>query len=444
MLTTGRARLLWVAGLATAVSLFIALVPGHRGWFDVGVYYGTVNDWVHAGGGIYDYLKPGTHYGFTYPPFAAVAMLPMSLLGWHTVVVAHTALTAVACAALLYWLVDPIARDHGWHRLFVSGLGACALAMLQPARDTVSFGQVNLLLVALVWADAQLLARGGGRRLGRWAGIGIGLAAAIKITPAVFIVFLLLAGRRRAAATAAATAATATAVSALVAPAPSLTFWTGALWHTSRVGDTAYISNQSLLGALARWSATPNRALWLIAVVAVLALWAWRVRRAVRAGDLAGGFALTGLVACLVSPITWVHHLVWAIPALAITVRVALAEAAARRRRLLWGTGTAYVILCSSVVWLWWYHHSGLGGLLGGSAYVWVTLALLVGMPLRPAKTAVTVPVPVAVGAGLPVVPTAAVSVLVTSAAEADERVLSPAVHSTANRESISVLAARP
>ncbi|MDI1465860.1 glycosyltransferase 87 family protein [Catellatospora sp. KI3] len=421
MLTTGRARLLCLAGLATAVALFIALVPGHRGWFDVSVYYGTVDDWVHAGGGIYDYLKPGTHYGFTYPPFAAVAMLPMSLLGWHTVVVVHTALTAAACAALVYWLVDPIAREHGWSRWFSFGLGACALAMLQPARDTVSFGQVNLLLVALVWADVQLLARGAGR-FGRWAGVGIGLAAAVKLTPAVFIVLLLLAGRRRAAATAAATAAAATAVAALVAPAPSLAFWTGALWQTSRVGDLAYISNQSLLGALARLRDTPpDRVVWLVAVVAVLVLWAWRVRRAARAGDLAGGFALTGLVACLVSPITWVHHLVWAVPALAVTVRVALSRPAARRRRLLWGAGTAYVILCSSVVWLWWYHHSGLGGLLGGSAYVWVTLALLVLMPVRPAPA----PVPVPVVAGR-------------------ERVLSPAVHAAAERESVSVLAARP
>ncbi|GHJ49219.1 hypothetical protein Cs7R123_65610 [Catellatospora sp. TT07R-123] len=435
MVTTGRARLLCVAGLATAVSLFIALVPGHRGWFDVGVYYGTVNDWVHAGGGIYDYLKPGTHYGFTYPPFAAVAMLPMSLLGWHTVVAVHTVLTAAACAALLYWLVDPIAREHGWNRPFVYGLGACALAMLQPVRDTVSFGQVNLLLVALVWADAQLLARGAGRRGGRWAGVGIGLAAAIKITPAVFIVFLLLAGRRRAAATAAATAAAATAVAALVAPGPSLAFWTGALWHTSRVGDLAYISNQSLLGALARLHpAAPSRIAWLVAVVAVLALWAVRARRAVRAGDLAGGFALTGLVACLVSPITWVHHLVWAVPALAVTAQVALAQAAARRRRLLWGTATAYAILCSSVVWLWWYHFDGLGGLLGGSAYVWVTLGLLAFMPLRAAAPAPAAPVP-AVREQAPV--------LVAGATAAEERVPSPAVHAAADRESISVLAAR-
>ncbi|WP_239167484.1 glycosyltransferase family 87 protein, partial [Catellatospora coxensis] len=202
MVKTPRARLLCVVALATAVGLFIALIPGHRGWFDVLVYYGTVNGWVHEGGRVYDYLVPGTHYGFTYPPFAAVVMLPMSMLGWHTAIAVNVALTAVACALVLYWLVDPIAREHGWPRLFTFGVAACLLAASQPARDTVSFGQVNLVLVALVLADAWLLASG----RSRWAGIGTGLAAAIKLTPAIFIVYLLLARRWRAAAVASATA----------------------------------------------------------------------------------------------------------------------------------------------------------------------------------------------------------------------------------------------
>ncbi|WP_186315690.1 glycosyltransferase 87 family protein [Catellatospora sichuanensis] len=381
MVKTSRARLLCVLLLATAVGLFIALIPGHRGWFDVLVYYGTVDDWVHEGGVIYDYLVPGTHYGFTYPPFAAVAMLPMSLLGWHTVIAVNVALTAVACAFLLYWLVDPIAREQRWPRLFAFGIAACLLAALQPARDTVSFGQVNLLLVALVLADARLLTSG----RSRWAGVGIGIAAAIKLTPAIFIGYLLLAGRRRAAVIATGTAAAATLLAALIAPGPSWRFWTETLGDTSRVGDLFYISNQSLRGVIARLDPdSPHPVFWLLTVVGVLALWAWRVRRAARAGDVWGGFALTGLAACLVSPVTWVHHLVWVVPALVLVIGAGLREPdPARRRRLLWSAGAAYVILCSSVVWLWWYDFSGPGGFLGGSAYVWITLGLLVLLPLR-------------------------------------------------------------
>ncbi|MEV4415259.1 glycosyltransferase 87 family protein [Catellatospora sp. NPDC049609] len=381
MVTSPRARLLTVLALAVAVGLFITLVPGHRGWFDLGVYHGTVGDWVHAGGDIYGYTRLDTHYGFTYPPFAAVVMLPMSLLGWHTTIVAHLALTALACAAVLYWLVDPIAREHAWPRLFTVGVATCLLALLQPVRDTVSFGQVNLLLLALVLLDARLLSTG----RHRWAGVGIGLAAAIKLTPAIFILYLLLAGRRRAAAIAVGTAAAATLLTALIAPGPSWTFWTEVLGDTSRIGDLAYVSNQSLRGVVARLDpAVPRTLPWLVMVAGTLALWAVRVRRAARAGDVWGGFALTGLAACLISPISWVHHLVWAVPALILLAGAGLREPDARRhRRLLWSAGAAWVILCSGVVWLWSRHHTGLDGFVGGSAYAWLTLALLAFLPLR-------------------------------------------------------------
>jgi alpha-1,2-mannosyltransferase len=92
--------------------------------------------------------------------------------------------------------------------------------------------------------------------------------------------------------------------------------------------------------------------------------------------DALTGFALTGVAACLVSPITWVHHLVWLLPALAL-----LAEAGLTDRRRLAAAATAYVLLCSSLVWLWWYDPSGLDGLVGANAYVWVSLALLAGLP---------------------------------------------------------------
>jgi alpha-1,2-mannosyltransferase len=311
--------------------------------------------------------------------------------------------------ALLYWLVDPVARERGWPRLFGFGIAACLFALLQPVRDTVSFGQVNLLLAALVLTDARLLATGSGARgehgPHRWAGVGIGLAAAIKLTPAVFIGYLLLTRRWRAAAVAIGTAVAATLLAVLVAPGPSAVFWTEILGDTTRVGDLDYISNQSLRGMLARLDpSVPRTGPWLVLIAGVLALWAARVRRAERAGDVWTGFALTGLVACLISPVTWVHHLVWAAPALILLVAAALREPDRSRRRLLgWAAGTAYVILCSAMVWLWWPDHAGLLGIVGGSAYVWVTLALLAVLPSRtptpgvhPAAALETITVPAA------------------------------------------------
>lgn len=407
---TDRGRLLLVLVLALAVTVFTATVPLLRDWFDLRVYYGTVNSWLHDGGRVYDYLVPGTPYGFTYPPFAAVVMSPMALLGLRTAIATALLLNLAALVFVVRVLAGPGWRRHGWYG---AGLAACALALFEPLRDTISFGQVNLLLLALVLADARLLASGPpssgppvsgsprpsrrprahgparrhgpahrlrrfeqlrwSRRSGwsRWAGTGIGLAAAVKLTPALFIGLLLIARRRRAAASAAAVAAGATAFAALVAPDASRFYWTRALWDTTRVGRLDYVSNQSLQGVLARLG-VESRAVWAALVVLVLCGWAWRSRRAWDAGDGQAAFALTGLAACLVSPVTWVHHLVWLLPSFAVLIR-------AGRPRV---AGALYAVLCTSVVWLWFDGASGVGGFLGANAYTWITLGLLVWLPV--------------------------------------------------------------
>ncbi|MEW2498736.1 glycosyltransferase family 87 protein [Streptomyces nodosus] len=363
---TERGRFVLVLGLALAVTVFTATVPLLRGWFDLRVYHGTVDAWVHHGGHVYDYRVPGTAYGFTYPPFAALSMLPMAFVGLHTAVVGALLLDLAAVAVVLWILLGPELRRHGW---FGWALAGCALALLEPVRDTVSFGQVNLLLLALVLADAWLLSTG----RTRWAGVGIGLAAAVKLTPVVFIGLLLLARRWRAAALATAVAGSATLLAAWAAPDASRFYWTHAVWDTSRVGRLDYVSNQSLQGVLARLAVPeePSRAAWALAVLLVLAVWVWRTRRALRAGDWRAAFALTGLVMCLISPITWVHHLVWLLPSFAVLVR-------ARRLRT---AGVLYAVLCSSVVWLWFDDASGIDGFLGSNVYVWITLGLLLGLP---------------------------------------------------------------
>ncbi|KOU69039.1 membrane protein [Streptomyces sp. MMG1533] len=361
---TDGGRLLLVLILAAAVTTFTATVPLLRDWFDLRVYHGAVDSWVHRGGRIYDYRVPGTTYGFTYPPFAAVAMLPMALLGLHAAIAVALLLNLAALAVVLGILAGPAWRRHGWYGC---ALGACALALFEPLRDTFSFGQVNVLLLALVLADARLLATG----RDRWAGVGIGLAAAVKLTPALFIGLLLLARRWRAAAVATAVTAAATVFAACVAPDASRFYWTEAMWDTTRVGRLDYVSNQSLQGILARLGTT-DRAVWAGAVLLVLGVWAIRARRAVAAGEWTTAFALTGLTACLVSPITWVHHLVWLLPSFAVLVR-------AGHPRL---AGALYAVLCTSVVWLWFDDASGVDGFLGGNTYTWITLGLLVWLPV--------------------------------------------------------------
>ncbi|WP_435213653.1 glycosyltransferase 87 family protein [Streptomyces sp. bgisy034] len=361
---TDRGRLALVLVLGAAVAVFTATVPLLRDWFDLRVYHGTVDSWLHHDGRIYDYRVPGTTYGFTYPPFAAVVMLPMALLDLHAAIAVALLLNLVALAFVLRVLAGRAWRRHGWYGV---ALALCGLALFEPLRDTISFGQVNILLLALVLLDCRLLATGRERR----AGVGIGLAAAIKLTPAAFIGVLLVARRWRAAGVATAVAAAATALAAWVAPGASRFYWTHAMWDTTRVGRLDYVSNQSLQGILARLDVT-GREVWAVVVLVVLGVWVARTRRAVVAGDWTAAFALTGLTACLVSPITWVHHLVWLLPSFAVLVR-------AGHRRV---AAALYGVLCTSVVWLWFDDASGVDGFLGSNTYAWITLGLLLRLPV--------------------------------------------------------------
>lgn len=374
------AQVVGVAALAVAVTWFLSVAAVRHGFFDLRVYYGALRFWVHDGGELYDFLKPNTQYGFTYPPFAALVMLPMAYLPWHVAIVVSVTATVLVSAAAIWWLLDPVARRAGWTRWFALAVALCLAAAYEPLRETVNFGQVNMLLLALVGADLLLLLPRGSR----WAGVGVGLASAIKLTPGIFVVYLLVTGRRRAALTATGSAAAVTLLAAALFPDASREFWTSALWNTGRVGELAFVSNQSLRGVVARLNPEqPSTLAWLALVLATLAVWAWRSRAAVAAGDEATGMALTGAVMCLVSPVTWVHHLVWLLPALLLLVDNGMAAPARSRRRrvTLVAAAVGYGLLCSRLVWSWEKDFTGVDGFLGGNAYVWISLALLLFLP---------------------------------------------------------------
>jgi alpha-1,2-mannosyltransferase len=358
-------RLAVAVELVLLTVLVIVLAPGRRGFFDLAVYQGATQYWL-SGGQLYDYVLPGSPYGFTYPPFAALVFSPLAAVGWHTAIAASLVVNVCVVARIGYRYLEP-----GWFSLCV---GACAVALLVPVRDTISFGQVNLLLLLLVCVDASRLSRS------RWTGVCIGLAAAIKLTPALFIGYLFVVRQYRAAGVAAGTAAGATVLAALVAPRESLVFWGHALWETARVGQVGHVANQSLRGVVARLD-VPSL-WWLLAVAVVVAVWTIRCRRAADAGDHETGFALTAIACCLISPITWVHHLVWLLPALFLLARAALAAVPPRRNRLLALLAAAFLPLCTGVVLLWHGAGPSLAAFIGANAYVWIAAALLAGLPV--------------------------------------------------------------
>ncbi|GGJ77202.1 membrane protein [Pilimelia anulata] len=368
-----------VAALAALVAVFLALTLWWHRWFDLTVYRGAMVYWLRDGGQLYDFLTPGTKYGFTYPPFAAYVMAPMAFLPWPLVIVVSVAASAAAAYALLRWLLLPLADRRGWPRWYVLALAGLLTVSLEPVRETFTFGQVNLLLLVVVAADVLLLVG----RDSRWAGVGIGLATAVKLTPGVFLIYLLVTRRWRAAGVATAAAGLATLLPGVLTPDTARGFWTDAIWDTDRIGTLTYASNQNLQGLVARLHPEhPSGVLWGVLVLAALGYWLWRVTRP--ECDAAAGLALTAVLGCLISPVTWVHHLVWLLPALVLCAGYALDLPPGRRRtRWLVGVGLIAALLSSRIVWAWERDFSGVDGFVGGNMYVWLSIALLVMVPSR-------------------------------------------------------------
>ncbi|GGS53255.1 glycosyltransferase 87 family protein [Actinokineospora fastidiosa] len=250
---------------------------------------------------------------FVYPPFAALLFTPLAMVSLDVLRVLWAVGNLVLVVMVVRWAA-PTARPG-----VVAAL-AGVICWLDPVRTTVYLGQVNWILLALVAWD---LLRNGGRR---WQGVGIGIAAAIKLTPLLFVVYLLLTRRFRAAGVAVATVAATVAAGFALLPADAAAFWLdGAFAEVGRINPVDAATNHSLRGALAR-TMDHETGLWLVGAAILAAVSLAVAVRARRRGDEVLGMAVTGLCATAVSPFSWTHHWVWFAPlVLAVVHRRAFA-----------------------------------------------------------------------------------------------------------------------
>jgi alpha-1,2-mannosyltransferase len=245
---------------------------------------------------------------FTYPPFAALVFLPLAYLPW-LVVRFGWQLLSIGC---LYWTVRcslqlVVGRVDRRHALLWTSLAL----WIEPVRTTLNYGQVNLVLAALL-LSAMVAGRDS------LAGLGVGLAAGMKLVPAICGVYFLVRRRFVAAAWSGAWFAVSVVLTFMIAPGPSGDYWFHLLGDASRIGPVGSAINQSLRGALARTAGydVGLGAPWLVAVVLTAALAAWAVRAALGSGDTMAAILAVQLFGLLASPISWSHHWVWVVPAL--------------------------------------------------------------------------------------------------------------------------------
>lgn len=354
--------------IAAIAAVAFALRP--RPPVDLAVYLRAGQRFV-ADGVLY-----GPHWGasldrplpYTYPPLWAGFMSSVVWLPWRLVAGAWAALNVL----LFVWII----RTSFGRFLERRNEGALAWLTLvgmatAPVAATLWFGQLGIVLTAAVMADTLPGAR---RRLP--AGVLVGAATAVKLTPGIFIVYWAITGRVKDALRALGTALALTLVVAVVRPATSGVFWTSTVLDTSRVGDVTSFVNQSLRGALLR-AGVPSTLLWIVLVGTITLVGLGRARRAHRSGDELAAITLVGLTGLAISPVSWIHHAVWIM--LAIGVTLGDGRSVERRRAAIAMTALFLLRLPD------WTADLSLGGpaaLLLGNAYLLAYVALIAWLPV--------------------------------------------------------------
>ena len=368
---------------------------------DLDVYRVGAQAWMH-GRALYGPLPPisdGLYEPFTYPPISAVVMSPLALIS-------NTAAGIIMTAVSLGLLISVLALFLRATKLAVGRRSwKLAMAMLplavliEPVRTTLAYGQINIVLMALVAFDCLLPSTYftvRGRKIGWPRGTLTGIAAALKLTPLVFLLYFAARRDWRGCLGLAGGFLTTTALGFIFCAHDSWEYWTTTVFQTNRIGPHVFSGNQSITGVLFRAHLTggaENKA-WLAACVVVGAVAIVALFKTAKQGKTVTVLALTACTQLLVSPVSWSHHWVWAAPVLVC----ALIKGWRMRHTRGWryfGIATAVTVVFLSEPQIWFPHTDNreLGWAwweqIVGSAYVWVALVTLLVIAFRPTRAAV-------------------------------------------------------
>ena len=337
-----RGRRLTLAYLVLSVTLaavHVATAPGVP--IDLEVYRRAGE--AVLGGGDQVYRGGDGALPFTYPPFSAalftaLALVPAGVAAFLVAALSYLGLSTIVGLSLRHLRID---RRFGVPVVLLA-------ALTEPVAETVRFGQVNLILAALVLVDLLVLMP----RRSRAAGLLLAVAICVKLTPAIFLLVPLVNREWRTLARTAVAGAVLTVVPALVMPASWLDFWTRAVWSPERVGGVEFLSNQSVKGAV--WRAAGPGGFPVVTALLVVAVVLVTLLAARRAGDrdALATVLLVALCGLFVSPISWIHHWVWTLPLMLWLVAPGRAGRS-RRQPVLVGLGVAWLVATTTrVMWL--------------------------------------------------------------------------------------------
>lgn len=342
--------------MAEVVALWFVHWIHTRGYMDTEVYRLGARAWLRGYRLYGETLTPdvpgSVTLPFIYPPFAALLFVPLAWMPVSAAIVTVAVLSHVSILVTSYVLARSSAYLAPRAGLVpvVTVLLMPFLTLIEPARETLNYGQINLVLMALVTADC-LLPRT------RWPrGLLVGIAAAIKLTPLVFLLLFVLRRDFRAAATTMATFAATVLIGIVAAPRDAADWWLHTMFSTGNSFGPVYAGNLTLRSLLAKQGLTGTalNAPWIAGSLVLLFLTILAVRYALQVDNVALALMSTAVFGLLVSPISWSHHWVWAAPTLALLLMMSL------RQR--WYGVLLMVLFCALVVMIgpqWYLPYTG-------------------------------------------------------------------------------------
>jgi alpha-1,2-mannosyltransferase len=343
-----RARVSWAFLFASVFAWLVALRPWRWYMGDLAVYRAGSMAFLHRGH-LYSVVGGRHNLHFTYPPISSIVLAPLAVMPVSASKIVLSLVSAVCLALTVRVALTRLSEgarpyEAAWWPLILS-----VAIWLEPVRATIAFGQVNLVLMALVVVDVLAI------RDPRRSGYLVGIAAAIKLTPLAFIPYLFLIGRGRSAVNAVVSFVACVAVGFVAYPSASTTYWVHHLFLTTHhVGRVENASNQSIRGIVARLLRTVEVPNWWLAISFVV--FVLGVAAAVcleRLNEPVWSLTAMAITGLCVSPISWSHHWVWC--ALMLIVGVDLVR---RKRSWPWVLAATLVMAPFVLALVFWAPHT--------------------------------------------------------------------------------------
>lgn len=257
---------------------------------------------------------------FIYPPFGALAMVPLTAFGaidhnlaGNIMVILSDLLVLIS----LYFVFKAVFKQAEF-LLPVTTLTWAVVLHFEPVDLNNNYAQVNIVVMALVILDLVP------RQRFLPQGILIGVAAAIKITPLAMLLYFLVRREWKQIATALLSAVAATLLAAAFRWEAFVEFFSSTLLDMGSGRDfgvgTDYQSNSSIKGAIQRiYPSTESMEAngltiglaWSAASLIVIIVTAWLIKRLCAEQLLVDAQLVTALTVLLISPVSWSHHWVW-------------------------------------------------------------------------------------------------------------------------------------